>query len=97
MRNFWISSSFEADSVASQGRSGGLLSIWDSSIFSKSNCLKGSIFLIISGRVKGVDLEINIANIYAPRIQSARERLWAKLSTITSNTPSIWVLIGDFN
>ncbi|KAJ9555174.1 hypothetical protein OSB04_009788 [Centaurea solstitialis] len=95
--DLWNSSSFDFETVASQGRSGGLISLWDSSTFVKSGCLKGTNFLITIGNLKGIASPIFIANIYAPRLASARQALWNELLQIIQSNSGAWVLMGDYN
>ncbi|KAD5960910.1 hypothetical protein E3N88_12382 [Mikania micrantha] len=50
-----------------EGRSGGLLSIWDPDVFKKHGVSKGDHFLHVYGSVVGIDEPLNIVNIYAPQ------------------------------
>ncbi|KAJ0495115.1 putative RNA-directed DNA polymerase [Helianthus annuus] len=97
MRNFWGRANFDFEYVGSNGRSGGILSAWDPSIFSKSVVVKNRNFLLISGTVKGFSEGFNILNIYAPQGTVAKRALWQQLKDLRQSTQGFWVLFGDFN
>ena len=50
----WDSTDFDYDGVHSSGRSGGIISIWDKSIFQKTGVLKGRHYLIVIGDWTGI-------------------------------------------
>lgn len=64
---FWGRSELEFDFVPSVGNSGGLIAIWDPMIFSFGQCVKDRNYLLISGRLRGVQDDVMIMNIYAPQ------------------------------
>ena len=79
VNRFWGRSIFEYDAVESAGRSGGLLTIWDPSLFSKSGSVKNRNYLAVSGNMVSTGEEIVIVNVYAPNDPGERRGLWAEL------------------
>lgn len=77
-------------------RSGGLLCIWDASLFSKVSVSEGPGFLIIEG-LWGRDITpCFLANIYAPCSRSDRRVLWDSLKELMNMNKGWCLLGGDF-
>ncbi|KAJ0907900.1 putative RNA-directed DNA polymerase [Helianthus annuus] len=94
---FWIRSNFEYSKVNANGRSGGLLSLWNPGVFKKNMEIHDRNFLLIKGQIVGESFDLTIINIYAPNIPTERRQLWEKLLTLREAIQGMWVLIGDFN
>ncbi|KAJ0475516.1 putative RNA-directed DNA polymerase [Helianthus annuus] len=97
VNRFWGRSIFEYDAVESAGRSGGLLTIWDPSLFSKSGSVKNRNYLAVSGNMVSTGEEIVIVNVYAPNDPGERRGLWAELVQLKRSINGLWVFLGDFN
>ncbi|KAJ0878041.1 putative Endonuclease/exonuclease/phosphatase superfamily [Helianthus annuus] len=95
--NFWGNKEFDMEFVSSVGLSGGLLSMWDPSLFEASSFVKKINFLIVSGKIKGSGLILNVVNVYAPQSVSAKKDVWSELSLFLEDLPGMWVVGGDFN
>ncbi|EOY16579.1 Uncharacterized protein TCM_035385 [Theobroma cacao] len=83
--------------VEADGRSGGIISLWQKNFFELEVCKMERNFLMIIGRVKGIDAKCGFINIYAPNDEGKRRDLWIELSELMNNTKVWWILRGDFN
>ena len=63
----WDSNEYDFDGIDSNGRSGGLISIWDTRCFQKLDVIKNRHFLIVIGKCKNTDENLNIVNVYGPQ------------------------------
>ncbi|KAK1436726.1 hypothetical protein QVD17_02508 [Tagetes erecta] len=97
LRAFWGNSVLGFEFVKASGRSGGIISMWDSSIFVKSNVLKDKNYLLVSGNLNGYSQTIHIVNIYAPQRPSDKKSLWDTLENLKRSMPGMWIMFGDFN
>ncbi|KAI3815121.1 hypothetical protein L1987_14777 [Smallanthus sonchifolius] len=95
--NLWGWTKYELESVMAEGRSGGLLCLWNPGVFRAMNIIKNRYFLIISGELVGMDKKGNFANIYAPNDPASRRTLWEDLLVLRNSLPGLWVFLGDFN
>nr|XP_043619830.1 uncharacterized protein LOC122591636 [Erigeron canadensis] len=93
----WNNNPFNVSGVEAQGRSGGIISIWDLSIFKVSNTLKLQNAVVLSGYITGDTTIINIANVYAPQGINEKKDLWDQLGHIKESKPGLWIMLGDFN
>ncbi|XP_021996297.1 uncharacterized protein LOC110893498 [Helianthus annuus] len=61
---FWGRGDFSFEWVPSAGRSGGLLSIWDSKVFAVEDVQKYSNCLLVTGKVKGSGVSNHLLNVF---------------------------------
>ncbi|KAD4982965.1 hypothetical protein E3N88_19636 [Mikania micrantha] len=97
IKQIWGYRQLESDYVNAQGRSGGLLSIWDPGVFKNLGVNKGTNFLHFFGSVVGLDDVLNVVNVYAPQVASSRQVLWEALLNLMGDYNGMWILLGDFN
>lgn len=67
VKKCWESTDLDFDGVDSNGRSGGLISIWDTKLFQKTKVIKNKSFLIVIGTWSGVPRKTIFADIYGPQ------------------------------
>ncbi|KAK9080577.1 hypothetical protein SSX86_000335 [Deinandra increscens subsp. villosa] len=95
---FWGRSPCESELCDASGRSGGLISIWDPSIFQKTLSHKSKFYLLTKGFLIGTQQEILIINVYGPHETPSKVALWLELGLKLAEYPSIpAILLGDFN
>lgn len=82
---FWDNSDFDYVAVESQGKSGGLFSVWNSSWFRKVNVILNPNFIVVSGNLIGHSGLIYIVNVYAPVDNGNRSIVWSELNFINLN------------
>nr|KAJ0222973.1 hypothetical protein LSAT_V11C200055230 [Lactuca sativa] len=92
----WGNIYVEFEIVLPQGKSGGLLCMWDPKSFLKSNVVSSRYFLAISGKWMGIPGNTTLVNVYAPQSITDKRKLWEELLHI-KNFDGIWVFFGDFN
>ncbi|KAJ0443306.1 putative RNA-directed DNA polymerase [Helianthus annuus] len=93
----WGRSVFRMASVDSQGRSGGLASIWDPTVFSDSEHISHRYFLCVCGFLIPSGIRLNVVNVYAPNDAALRKILWSELLSLRNSRQGLWVFLGDFN
>lgn len=93
----WELDEFEYEGVDSNGRSGGLLCVWNPCLFQQTEVIKSKNYLIVIGRWKGQDGNTIFANIYAPQAACDKVKLWTDLLNIIRSKVGRWVIFGDFN
>lgn len=69
-RHFWGSENFGFAQVKAQGKSGGLATIWDPSVFSAKQTFGEEGFLVVLGNWKGIDGICAFVNVYGPHLES---------------------------
>ncbi|KAJ9557473.1 hypothetical protein OSB04_012087 [Centaurea solstitialis] len=98
IKSFWGRNELEFEAIDAVGKSRGILTIWDPSLFSKSASYSGEGFLAIWGKWSDVEKCCGFINVYAPQDLSAKKRLWSNIiQLLQSNPVVIWVVFGDFN
>ncbi|XP_022030523.1 uncharacterized protein LOC110931438 [Helianthus annuus] len=83
VRSIWGRRPVEFDWVVADGRSGGLLTMWNPGFFKRISSVKHRNFLVVSGLV-------------AQRLGAKRE-LWSIISDTMESLNGWWVIMGDFN
>ncbi|GJZ61348.1 nucleotide-binding alpha-beta plait domain-containing protein [Tanacetum coccineum] len=87
----------DTSNLASQGASGGILTMWDSRVFTMEQCFKDQNYLGVIGSWVGVTNKIGLLIIYAPQPGPLKESLWLSLESLMNSTNVTWVVFGDFN
>lgn len=97
-RFIWSGLTFDWVHKSACGRSGGLLSIWNSSIFQRTEVTEGEGFLCIKGAWGNNATPCAIVNIYSPCNMQGKRALWKALKELMGDDPDrCWCLAGDFN
>ncbi|XP_022040636.1 uncharacterized protein LOC110943189 [Helianthus annuus] len=96
---FWDNTPFDFDMVDSSGKSGGMLNIWDPSLFIKKQSVSNRFFLATFGELKHGGENITVVNVYAPLDKKAKKQVWDDLLALISSASGrgSWILLGDFN
>ncbi|XP_057730225.1 uncharacterized protein LOC130945535 [Arachis stenosperma] len=83
--------------VSSVGASGGLLLIWDETVFKLTNCYKEDRWLCVEGVVIKDNFQCAICLVYGPHVRSEKMVVWAELSYIAGLCHVSFCFLGDFN
>lgn len=97
-RATWGNSEVDWVYKASEGRSGGMLSIWNAAIFCKSSSwfMRGA--LIVNGVLIKDGTRCCIVNVYAPCVEQEQNELWQALQVLVEQNQDVCVcIVGDFN
>lgn len=97
VKGCWDSNKYDFDGVESNGRSGGLISIWDTRCFQKLEAIKNQHFLVVIGKCKNIDGNLNMVNSYGLQSLADKKKLWKELLRIKNEKHGMWVVFGDFN
>ncbi|KAK7259210.1 hypothetical protein RIF29_24810 [Crotalaria pallida] len=81
-----------------EGRSGGILCLWDGKKFRKRSVTKGAGFVAILGEWYQGDVQVMVITIYSSCIYREKISLWEEVWNLrhSSNT-ELWCVMGDFN
>ncbi|GJW78508.1 putative RNA-directed DNA polymerase, eukaryota, reverse transcriptase zinc-binding domain protein [Tanacetum coccineum] len=89
--------SFDFACSMSRSHSEGLISMWDTSLFVKSNLWCDDNFIIVQGKWYHSDATFFMVNVYGPQESSAKSSLWQRLHEFITNNQGCYVICGDFN
>ncbi|XP_071715248.1 uncharacterized protein [Rutidosis leptorrhynchoides] len=79
------------------GKSGGLLVIWDKSVFEVDSSTCCDFFLGIRGKWKSNGEDSTIVNVYGPHNDHCKILMWDLLDKLIGSINTKWLLCGDFN
>ncbi|GMJ13334.1 hypothetical protein HRI_005002600 [Hibiscus trionum] len=97
VRKFWADDNFDFRFVGSIGKSGGILTIWDKNKFEETSYTIKESFLFIEGKWMSTNLQIALANVYAPCSIHNQKLLWEEIRSQKIVSCVCWFLGGDFN
>lgn len=96
----WLWRSVECDFLfkSSDGRSRGILTIWDNNLFFAKKKISKEHYLWLVGEWGASRTHINLVNVYAPCEDNRKILLWQELETkIQVKNTDKWYVVGDFN
>ena len=97
-QSIWGDPSASWDNVPSVQAAGGLLCLWNNSVFEVERRVKGRYFLMLEGRWLKNNQRLFLVNVYAPCDLAGKRALWEDLKQLRdSNSPGAWCFLGDFN
>ncbi|KAJ0546757.1 putative RNA-directed DNA polymerase [Helianthus annuus] len=97
IRKFWPINDISLITVDAQGRSGGLVTVWDPQRFKLLENIKSEHFVMIAGYIEGVEERLNVINIYAPNDIQKKRAVWRDLLGLKQQLEGLVVMVGDFN
>ncbi|PWA42689.1 RNA-directed DNA polymerase, eukaryota, Reverse transcriptase zinc-binding domain protein [Artemisia annua] len=80
-----------------RGRSGGLIFMWDPSVFVKNNIWCGDNYTTVKGKWMNSVEDYFLINVYDPQQQPEKANLWAFLRSFIQDHSGKVVLFGDLN
>ncbi|GJW94067.1 RNA-directed DNA polymerase, eukaryota [Tanacetum coccineum] len=93
----WGNSNFQYIASDSVGNSGGLLCVWEKSIFKKSGASVSDNFIALYGTWLPTSTKILIVVIYAPQAYTCKRTLWEYISSLINRWDGESIVLGDFN
>nr|GEV80857.1 RNA-directed DNA polymerase, eukaryota [Tanacetum cinerariifolium] len=87
----------QAMGFSMEGSSGGILCIWESSIFKKDNVTISDNFVAIYGTRLTNNVKVLLISIYAPQQPTYKRVLWEYLSIFLGRWNGDVIIMGDFN
>nr|GFA30597.1 RNA-directed DNA polymerase, eukaryota, reverse transcriptase zinc-binding domain protein [Tanacetum cinerariifolium] len=97
LKSMWGNFSFDYACSMSRGRSGGIISMWDTSSFVKSNKCCDDNFIIVQGKWQNSNDTFFMIYVYGPQESSAKASLWNRLHEFISHNHGSYIICGDFN
>ncbi|KAL4309158.1 hypothetical protein GQ457_01G002270 [Hibiscus cannabinus] len=85
IRKIWSDDDFEFRMGEADGRSGGLVTIWDRNCFTLESVCQNKNFLAITGRWIRLDVQVKIVNVYAPCSVAEQAKLWEEFYALKVN------------
>lgn len=97
-KSLWWEQNFDWECVEAEGRSGGILSIWNDKIFCKTSSWQTRGVLAVNGFLKEDGSQVCILNVYAPCSTTDRIILWDIICNyLASYSATLVCVMGDFN
>ncbi|GKC55823.1 cytochrome P450, partial [Tanacetum coccineum] len=97
VQSIWNHTQFDFVHKMSQGKSGGILAVWDTSCFIKIDSLEGDGFLAIIGKWYTINSHCLLVIVYAPQDYKEKKMLWKALTLLINRHNSFSIILSDFN
>nr|GEX11649.1 hypothetical protein [Tanacetum cinerariifolium] len=97
IRSIWPFLNVDYGFCVSSGASGGILTLWNTNVFTKEHQIVDPNYLVTVGSWVGASSKVGLINVYAPQSSSRKEALWVSIEHLVSNSNVIWIIFGDFN
>ena len=97
IQSLWKSNTFGHYTKKADGKSGGIIAIWDPNYFSSTTSMDGDGFVAIIGNWIDLDENCLLIVVYAPQELSRKEKLWRDLISIINKHNMLTIVLGDFN
>nr|GEY40143.1 RNA-directed DNA polymerase, eukaryota, reverse transcriptase zinc-binding domain protein [Tanacetum cinerariifolium] len=89
-----IPSTVDISSKFARGRSGGLISMWDTNMFKKERIWCDEAYIIMKGQWSNAVVDCFMINIYAPQESTTKSTLWNKLTDFMQHHNGKYILLG---
>ncbi|XP_071728426.1 uncharacterized protein [Rutidosis leptorrhynchoides] len=93
----WGNYQFKVAASSARGHSGGILMVWDLSVFICSRVISLPNILIVGGCFSGSSITCYLMNIYAPQSRVLKRHLWAYILSFMNNNRGEYIIFGNFN
>nr|GEX77070.1 RNA-directed DNA polymerase, eukaryota [Tanacetum cinerariifolium] len=93
----WGNSNYQFVSSDSVGNSGGILCIWEATVFKKAYITIFDNFIAIYGNWISNNSKVLIVVVYAPQSLALKRALWEYISSLISRWDGESIVMGDFN
>ncbi|GJZ27764.1 RNA-directed DNA polymerase, eukaryota [Tanacetum coccineum] len=93
----WGNSNFDYVCSGSLGASGGILCMWEASMFKKDNATISDNFVALYGTWLPTNSKIMFVVVYAPQQAACKMVLWDYLSILLNRWVGDTIMMGDFN
>ncbi|GKA09495.1 RNA-directed DNA polymerase, eukaryota [Tanacetum coccineum] len=95
--SFWGNMSFDFATSSTRGRSGGILCVWDNTLFQKKRVYSNKHCLCVEGTWLATNSDLLFISVYSPQELTLKRALWAYMADIISRWHGEVVAMGDFN
>ncbi|XP_071739093.1 uncharacterized protein [Rutidosis leptorrhynchoides] len=97
LRSFWGNDNFDFAISLARGFSGGIISIWEPSMFIRNEIWCDVNFVIVKGTWVWENIMVFMINVYAPQDLIDKVEVWNKLSSFMEAHPGEYIFMGDWN
>ncbi|GJY50398.1 RNA-directed DNA polymerase, eukaryota [Tanacetum coccineum] len=97
VKYIWGNSNYQFVSSDSIGNSGGILCIWEASVFKKEFVTISDNFVAIYGSWCSNNSKLLIVVVYAPQSSACKRLLWEYISSLITRWNGETIVMGDFN
>ncbi|GKD51406.1 putative RNA-directed DNA polymerase [Tanacetum coccineum] len=97
VQSLWNNTPFDFAYSEPNGKSGGILAVWDTTYFTLIDSLKGEGYLALLGSWYNIEFPCLIVVVYAPHDLREKKVLWNNLIRVIENHNNFSILLGDFN
>nr|GEV94434.1 RNA-directed DNA polymerase, eukaryota, reverse transcriptase zinc-binding domain protein [Tanacetum cinerariifolium] len=88
---------FEFATSSARGRSGGILCVWDKTVFQKRRIYCTGQCLSVEGKWLANNSDLLFMSVYSPQDMPHKRQLWAYMTGIINHWHGEVVIMGDFN
>ncbi|WMV44670.1 hypothetical protein MTR67_038055 [Solanum verrucosum] len=97
VKDLWANRKVKYAQLEARGTRGGIIILWDSSIWEGEVCEVGAYNITCKFTGKAQDLGWHLSGVYAPNSRQEREEVWGELGAVRGLFNGPWVVAGDFN
>ncbi|GMJ16046.1 hypothetical protein HRI_005273800 [Hibiscus trionum] len=97
VKRLWGSDSFNYEFAAANGSAGGLLCIWDDSVFTVSDTVVKDRFVALIGVWQQSKVRCGFLNLYGPSVDNEKASFLAEVLAFLKSWQIPWCVGGDFN
>nr|GEY85063.1 RNA-directed DNA polymerase, eukaryota [Tanacetum cinerariifolium] len=97
IKSLWGNSKFDCTISESISNSGGILCVWDPSVFCKENHIISDNFIALYGSWVSKKLKLLMISIYAPQSFSSKRILWNYISNLIGCWDGYYMVMRGFN
>ncbi|GJV29254.1 RNA-directed DNA polymerase, eukaryota [Tanacetum coccineum] len=97
IRVLWGNHNFDYTISEAVGNSGGILCVWDPSIFRKEQHITSDNFVALYGSWIPTQTKLLMVSVYAPQSVISKRSLWDYISFLINRWNGDCMLMGDFN
>ncbi|KAL4573164.1 hypothetical protein LXL04_019961 [Taraxacum kok-saghyz] len=97
IRAMWGNNRFDVASSSARGQSGGILSVWDPTIFTRKRIVCTTNVVIVEGLWVVSNFPCYMVNVYAPQDIPGKQEVWRFLHNFVIRHRGNYCFFGDFN
>ncbi|GKA55168.1 cytochrome P450, partial [Tanacetum coccineum] len=95
IKQLWNNTPYEFAVKESDGKSGGIIAVWDCTSFSLISTTVGDGFLALLGTWQSLSVPCLMVVVYAPQSQAKKNKLWHDLASLINSHDNLSVVMGD--
>ncbi|GKA93190.1 hypothetical protein Tco_0815176, partial [Tanacetum coccineum] len=97
LNSMWSNSQFDFVRKKPDGKSRGIVALWDSSYFKLSASTEGDGYLAIVGFWQNIDIPCLFIIVYSPQEQRRKHIMWSEFNRLITHRNTFTIVLGNFN